>query len=81
MNRISRNRSSEEGVWFGHLRIALLLFADSVVLLASSTCDLQQALGRFAAECEASRNEGQHLKVGDHGFLPENGDLPSLVGR
>ena len=32
-----------------------LLFADDVVLLATSDCDLQHALGRFAAECEAVR--------------------------
>jgi len=41
-----------KGVWFGDLRIASLLFADNVVLLATSGCDLQYALGRFAAECE-----------------------------
>ena len=43
----------EEGVRFGDLRIASLLFADDVVLLSPSHRDLQHALGRFAAECEA----------------------------
>ena len=45
---------SEEGVQFGNLRIASLLFADDMVLLASSNHDLQHALRRFAAECETS---------------------------
>ena len=30
-----------------------MLFADDVVLLATSVCDLQLSLDRFAAECEA----------------------------
>ena len=33
--------------------VAYLLFADDMVLLASSNSDLQLSLGRFAAECEA----------------------------
>ncbi|WP_411913715.1 RNA-directed DNA polymerase [Vibrio sp. Y159] len=53
-DRISRRSRGEEGVRFGDLRIASLLFADDVVLLASSHRDLQHALGRFAAECEAA---------------------------
>ncbi len=48
MDRISR----KESVQFGDLRIVSLLFADDVVLLASSHCDLQHAVGQFAAECE-----------------------------
>ncbi len=51
MDRISRRSRGEESVRFGDLRIASLLFADDVVLLASSHCDLQHALGQFAAEC------------------------------
>lgn len=43
-----------KGVQVNVLRIASLLFADDVVLLASSSCDLQIALGQFAAECEAT---------------------------
>ena len=43
-----------EGVRFGDLRILSLLFADDVVLLASSNSDLQLSLGQFAAECEAA---------------------------
>ena len=53
MDRISRRSRGEEGVQYGGLRIASLLFVDDVVLLASSNCDLQHALGQFAAECEA----------------------------
>ena len=53
MDRISKRRRGEESVRFGELRIESLLFADNVVLLATSDSDLQHALGRFAAECEA----------------------------
>jgi len=53
MDRISRHSRCEAIVWFGDLRIASLLFADNVVLLATSDRDLQHALGRFAAECES----------------------------
>ena len=54
MDRISRRSRGEEGLQFGVLRISSLLFADDVVLLASSVCDLQHSLDRFAAECEAA---------------------------
>ena len=53
MDRISRRSRGEESVRFGDLRIASLLFADDILLLATSDRDLQHALGRFAAECEA----------------------------
>ncbi|KAK3537698.1 hypothetical protein QTP70_017904 [Hemibagrus guttatus] len=52
--RISRRSQGLEGVRFGDHRISSLIFADDVVLLASSGLDLQHALGRFAAECEAA---------------------------
>ena len=42
MDRISRRSQGVEGVRFGDLRIGSLLFADDVVLLASSSCDLQR---------------------------------------
>ncbi|TWW77032.1 R2DM Retrovirus-related Pol polyprotein from type II retrotransposable element [Takifugu flavidus] len=54
MDRISRCSHGVEGVWFGDLRIESLLFADDVVLLASSACDLQRSLDRFAAACKAA---------------------------
>ncbi|TWW81631.1 hypothetical protein D4764_01G0014460 [Takifugu flavidus] len=54
MDRISRCSHGVEGVQFGDLRIGSLLFADDVVLLASSACDLQRSLDRFAAACEAA---------------------------
>ena len=54
MDRISRRSRGVEGFWFGGHRISSLLFADDVVLLASSTQDLQLSLERFAAECEAA---------------------------
>uniref|UniRef100_A0A8C6Q6A0 Reverse transcriptase domain-containing protein n=1 Tax=Nothobranchius furzeri TaxID=105023 RepID=A0A8C6Q6A0_NOTFU len=54
MDRISRRSRGVECVEFGGRRISSLLFADDVVLLASSSSDLQLLLGRFAAECEAA---------------------------
>ncbi|TWW63116.1 hypothetical protein D4764_03G0001240 [Takifugu flavidus] len=54
MDRISRCSHGVEGVQFGDLRIGSLLFADDVVLLASSARDLQLSLDRFAAACEAA---------------------------
>uniref|UniRef100_A0A674PNH7 Reverse transcriptase domain-containing protein n=1 Tax=Takifugu rubripes TaxID=31033 RepID=A0A674PNH7_TAKRU len=54
MDRISRCSHGVEGIRFGDLRIASLLFADDVVLLASSARDLQLSLDRFAATCEAA---------------------------
>ncbi|KAI3376011.1 hypothetical protein L3Q82_016543 [Scortum barcoo] len=52
--RISRRSQGPEGVRFGNHRISSLLFADDVVLMASSGQDLQHVLERFAAECEAA---------------------------
>ncbi|KAK3511307.1 hypothetical protein QTP70_000398 [Hemibagrus guttatus] len=54
MDRISRRSQGLEGVRFGDHRISSLIFADDDVLLASSSLDLQHALGRFAAEREAA---------------------------
>ncbi|KAK3537069.1 hypothetical protein QTP70_000867 [Hemibagrus guttatus] len=54
MDKISRRSQGLEGVRFGDHRISSLIFADDVVLLASSGLDLQHALGCFAAECEAA---------------------------
>ncbi len=42
------------GDQFCRLKTTLLLFADDVVLMASSVCDLQHTLDRFTAECEAA---------------------------
>ncbi len=53
MDRISRRSQGPEGVGFGDHAISSLLFADDVVVLATSDQDLQHALERFAAECEA----------------------------
>ncbi|KAI3368719.1 hypothetical protein L3Q82_025414 [Scortum barcoo] len=53
--RFLRRSQGPEGVRFGNHRISSLLFADDVVLLASSSQDLQHVyLERFAAECEAA---------------------------
>ena len=50
--KISRHSHAADGVKFGGLLIPSLLFADDMVLLASSNSNLQLALGRFPAECE-----------------------------
>jgi len=44
IDRISKCSSVEDGVWFGNLRVASLLFVDDVILLASSSYDFQRAL-------------------------------------
>uniref|UniRef100_A0A8C5CGF6 Reverse transcriptase domain-containing protein n=1 Tax=Gadus morhua TaxID=8049 RepID=A0A8C5CGF6_GADMO len=54
MDRLSRRSRGREGLQFGGLRISSLLFADYVVLIGSSACDLQHSLDRLAAECEAA---------------------------
>ena len=48
MDRISR-QSGEEDVWFGNLGIVSLLFVNDVVLLASSSQEIQRALEWFVA--------------------------------
>lgn len=51
MDRISRNRVS----WVSSLgTLELRGFADDVVLLASSDCELQHTLGECTADCEAA---------------------------
>ena len=54
MDRISRCSRGVEGLQVGGLKIASLLFADDVVLMASSAVDLQHSLDQFMAECEAA---------------------------
>lgn len=52
MDRMSGCGEVMEVVQVTGFRIASLLFADDVFLLASSSCDLQSALGRLAAKRE-----------------------------
>ncbi|KAK3547403.1 hypothetical protein QTP86_018910, partial [Hemibagrus guttatus] len=94
MDRISRRSQGLEGVRYGDHRISSLIFADDDVLLAPSSLDLQHALGRFAAECEAagmrvstSKSEAMvldwekvacTLQVGGE-FLPQVGEFKYLV--
>ena len=54
MDRIVRRSRGRESVQIGDTTIARLLFADDLAILASSQEDLQRALERFAAECEAA---------------------------
>ncbi len=74
MDRISRRSQGPEGVGFGDHAISSLLFADDVVVLATSDQDLQHALGRFAAECEAV---GMRIQIRGHGPQSEKGGLPT----
>lgn len=53
MDKIFRRNQGLEGVRFGDHRILSLLFANAVVLFASSNQDLQDAVEQFVAECEA----------------------------
>uniref|UniRef100_A0A8D3D9Y0 Reverse transcriptase domain-containing protein n=1 Tax=Scophthalmus maximus TaxID=52904 RepID=A0A8D3D9Y0_SCOMX len=53
MDRISRRSRGGVGLQLGGLGISSLLFADNVVLMAPSVCDLQHSLDQFAAECGA----------------------------
>lgn len=64
---------------FGDLVITSLLFANYVVLLDSSDCDLQRAPGRFAAECEVVRMRVSISRIWGRGPLPENDWLLPLV--
>ncbi|KAL6482070.1 hypothetical protein MHYP_G00101500 [Metynnis hypsauchen] len=52
MDRVSRRSRGQEGIMCGGRKVASLLFADDVVLLAESHGCLQHSLERFAAECE-----------------------------
>lgn len=51
---IFRCSQEAEGDWLGGLRSLSLLFADDVLLLASLSDDLKEALERFVADCEAA---------------------------
>ena len=73
MDRISGRSQAVEGVKFGGLWIPSLLFADYVVLLASSNSDLQPSLGRFAAEREMMGMTFSNSK--SDGSQPEKGGL------
>lgn len=66
---------------FWNRMVSSLLFADDVVLLASSRWDLQPAFGRFAALCNALGWESpRQYWLGGHGFWPEKGSLPCPGG-
>ncbi|KAI3351207.1 hypothetical protein L3Q82_005760 [Scortum barcoo] len=52
MDRISRRSQGPEGVRFGNHRISSLLFADDVVLMASSGQDLQHVGGEVLPQVE-----------------------------
>lgn len=51
---VAKAKPRIESVHFGDLMIASLLFADGIVLLASSSCDLQHILDQFSVKCEAA---------------------------
>ncbi|KAI3363448.1 hypothetical protein L3Q82_012063 [Scortum barcoo] len=80
MDRISRRSQGPEGVRFGNHRISSLLFADDVVLMASSGQDLQHVLERFAAECEAAGMRISTSKSEAMVLDREKGGMPSPGG-
>ena len=51
---VRSHNGGKEGVWFGYLIVASLLFLDDEVLLASSSHDLQRALEQFETKCEVA---------------------------
>ena len=61
-------------VKFGGLWIPSLLFADDVILLASSNSDLKLTLGLFAAERQAV---GMTIGIWSHSSQLEKGELSS----
>lgn len=71
----SRGAAGEESAHFRGLRITSVLFADGVVLLSPSDCDLLHAIGQFAAECEAAwvRNS---ISLSFGSLLENSGLLP-----
>lgn len=73
IERISRQIKGLESVQFTDLKTLSLLFADDVILLASSSCDLKHALNRFV--CEAGG-----MRISHHGSLLENVDCALVVG-
>ncbi|KAI3356914.1 hypothetical protein L3Q82_003564 [Scortum barcoo] len=85
--QISRRSQGPEGVRFGNHRISSLLFADDVVLMASSGQDFQHVLERFAAECEVagmristSKSEAMVLDLGK-GWRALSGDRGEKLGH
>ncbi|KAK5873269.1 hypothetical protein PBY51_018325 [Eleginops maclovinus] len=81
MDRISRRSRGGRGLQFGGLRIAPLLFADDVVPMASSVCDLQHSLDRFVAECEAAGMRISTSKSEAMVLSREPMDCPLQVGN
>ncbi|KAI3377169.1 hypothetical protein L3Q82_009081 [Scortum barcoo] len=65
MDRISRRSQGLEGVRFGNHRISSLLFADDVVLLASSSQDLQHVYwwSGLQPSVKLGWDENQHLQI------------------
>lgn len=55
LSMISKDSQGVEGVEFCSLKFSFLLFADDVVLLATSASGLQLVLEWFTTECEAWR--------------------------
>ena len=52
MNWLDKLNRTNECMTIGSRKIIRLLFADDIVLLASSESDLQHALNGFAASCD-----------------------------
>jgi len=55
MNWIDSHSRVDESVTVGNCRINRLLFADDLILLASSQQSIQHALDRFCAACDRAR--------------------------
>lgn len=75
--RFSRRSKGKVSVWFGDLRIASLLFAHDVVLLALSDC-LQHAWGGLQLSVKWLVQESE-LQLWGHGSLLKNAGLNTFL--
>ncbi|VDP01790.1 unnamed protein product [Soboliphyme baturini] len=84
-----RSCQGDEGIGIGDVKSRRLLFADDLVLLASSETDLQCSLERFAAECDvigmrvnASKPKNLALSLSPtRCSLQMNGEAVELKGK
>lgn len=74
MDRISKSRWGSEGVQFGGLTGASLLFTDDAVLMVSSGCDFQRS------QVRSGRKEGKHLQIQSHASQLEKMNYLLQVG-
>jgi len=80
-NLIDSHSRVEDCVTVGSCRIIRLLFADDLVLLASSQQDLQHALDRFSAACDRAGMKISTKKTEELCLSRNQGSVRSKHGR